>query len=522
MVHICRRLDGIPLALELAAAKTPVLSLKHLSEKLDERFRVLSHTSRNRLPRQQTLRALIDWSFDLLDERERAVFRRLSVFAGGWTLAAAAAVCADESIDEWQVFELLSALVSKSLVALESRGDDQGYRMLNSIREYSRERLAESNEAADISAKHAHYYASFVSGFAPLVTALEDVQWQHALAPELDNMRAMLDWTIVRGNNVSAGLRLLSQLEHPELLTTPQEAIRWFDDAMRFVEEPMDALTKARILRHHVRLEWLVGRPSTQREKTATLELTAARAAADPDEIALALCNLASCFRDSRRFDEAETIFSEAYQSPQALSRIAVNAILRNWAVSDLQRGEVELARRRFTEVTRLERPGSEAHASALLNLGELEFAVGNMEAARAAASKARETFVKLNAAPIGLAVCNLAAYAMAVDDFDEARDMLREALRLLRQSGARWMTTALEHHAVLAGLIGDHERAALLVGFTDARYTNDDMRQRTEQHGYERLMRLLAQIYDREELAALMSAGARPKTSRRWSTPRR
>ncbi len=301
-------------------------------------------------------------------------------------------------------------------------------------------------------------------------------------------------------------------MSDPELLTTPQEAIRWFDDAMRFVEEPMDALTKARILRHHVRLEWLVGRPSTQREKTATLELAAARAAADPDEIALALCNLASCFRDSRRFDEAEAIFSEAYQSPQALSRIAVNAILRNWAVSDLQRGEVELARRRFTEVARLERPGSEAHASALLNLGELEFAVGNIEAARAAASKARETFVKLNAAPIGLAVCNLAAYAMAVDDFDEARDMLREALRLLRQSGARWMTTALEHHAVLAGLIGDHERAALLVGFTDARYTNDDMRQRTEQHGYERLMRLLAQIYDREELAALMSAGARLK----------
>ncbi len=512
VAHICRRLDGIPLALELAAAKTAVLSLKQLAEKLDERFRLLSHTSSSRLPRQQTLRALIDWSFDLLSEHERSVFRRLSVFAGGWTLQAAAAVCADESIDEWRVLELLTALVSKSLVAVESRGDDQGYRMLNSIREYSHERLLGSNEAADISAKHAQYYAGFVSGFAPLVTALEDVQWQHALAPELDNMRAALDWTIVRGNNVSSGLRLLAQLEHPELLTTPQEAIRWFDAAMKFVEEPTDALTKARILRHYVRLEWLVGRPSTQREKTATHELTAARAASDPDEIALALCNLASCFRDSKHFDDAERIFSEAYQSPRALSRIAVNSILRNWAVSDLQRGEVEMARRRFTEVARLERPGSEAHASALLNLGELEFAVGNMQAARAAASKARETLVTLNAAPIGLVVCNLAAYALAVDDFDEARDWLREALRLLKKSGARWMTTALEHHAVLAGLIGDHERAALLVGFTDARYTNDDARQRTEQHGYERLMRLLAQIYDKEELAALMSAGARLK----------
>lgn len=510
VAHICRRLDGIPLALELAAAKTAVLSLKQLSEKLDARFRVLAHTSSNRLPRQQTLRALIDWSFDLLDERERAVFRRLSVFIGGWTSAAAAAVCTDEGIDEWQVFELLSALVSKSLVALESRGDDQGYRMLDSIREYSRERLAEANEADEVAAKHARYYAGFVKGFAPLVAALEDVQWQHALAPEIDNIRAVLEWTIVQAKGPRAALTLLAQLEWPELLTTPQEAIRWFDAATRLLDEPMDALTRARILRHYVRLQWLVGRPILEREKTATDQIAAARAASDPDEIALALCNLASCYRDSRRFDEAEAMFSKAYRSPQALSAIAVNAILRNWAVTDLQRGEVEMARRRFTEVARLERPGSEAHASALLNLGELEFAVGNVESARAAASKARETLAKLTAAPLGLAVCNLAAYALAVDDFDEARDLLREALRLLKQSGARWMTTALEHHAMLAALVGDHERAAMLVGFTDARYSNDDTRQRTEQYGYERLMRLLAQIYGKEELAVLLSAGAR------------
>ncbi len=139
VADICRRLDGIPLAIELAAAKTAVLSIKQLSEKLDERFRLLSQTSSNRLPRQQTLRALINWSFDLLDEQERAVFRRLSIFAGGWTLQAAAAVCTDDDIDEWEVLELLSALVSKSLVVVEPLGDDQRYRMLNSIRDYARE-----------------------------------------------------------------------------------------------------------------------------------------------------------------------------------------------------------------------------------------------------------------------------------------------------------------------------------------------------------------------------------------------
>ncbi|HEV7179564.1 MAG TPA: tetratricopeptide repeat protein, partial [Candidatus Baltobacteraceae bacterium] len=266
-----------------------------------------------------------------------------------------------------------------------------------------------------------------------------------------------------------------------------------------------------RVLRHYVRLEWLVGRPIAQREQTARNALAAARASSDPSEIAQSLSNLGGCYRDGGRFEEAGPLFSEAYQTPQALSPIAVNTVLRNWAVTDLQRGDVEMARRRFTEVALLERPGSEAHASALLNLGELEFAVGNVEAARTAARKARETLARLNAAPVALAACNLAAYAMAVDDFDEARDLLRDAFQLLKQSGARWMITALEHHAVFAGLTGDHERSAALLGFTNAHYVkNSDSRQRTEKHGYERLIRILERTYAKEELAERMDVGAR------------
>ncbi|HME81120.1 MAG TPA: tetratricopeptide repeat protein [Candidatus Eremiobacteraceae bacterium] len=511
VTHICRRLDGIPLALELAAAKTSVLNIKQLGEKLDERFRLLSATGSNRLPRQQTLRALIDWSFDLLEEPERVLFRRVSVFAGGWTLQAAAAVCPDEGMDEWQVLDLLSALVSKSLIAVESYGDDQRYSMLNSIRDYGRERLSAANEAGAIAAKHARYYAGFARDLAPLVEALEDVQWRHALAPEIDNIRAALDRTIAGGNDIELGLGLLAQLEWPELLTTPQEAIRWFDAAAKAVEMTDDALAKARVLRHYVRLDWMVGRPIGAREKMAKRAVETARASGDPSEIARALSNLGSCYRDAGRFDEADALFVQAYAAPDALSAIAANEVLRNWAVTDLQRGEHEIARRRFTDVARCERPGSEAHASALLNLGELEFAVGNFEAARGAARQAKEAFERLTAAPLGLVMCNLAAYAMAVDDLAEAREMLREALRLSRQSGARWMLIALEHHAVLAGLAGDHERAVTLLGFTEHR-RHDDQRQRTEQHGYERLMGLLTQIYDKDELGERMNAGARLK----------
>jgi tetratricopeptide (TPR) repeat protein len=394
---------------------------------------------------------------------------------------------------------------------VEPHGDDQRYTMLNSIREYSRERLVAANEAGNTAARHARYYAGLAGELAPLIDALEDEQWQNALAPEIDNLRATLDWAIVQGNDRETGLSLLAKLEWPELLTTPQEAIRWFDWAVKLVDAT-DALTKAQVLRHYSRLEWLVGRLIAQREATAIDEIAAARATADPDEIARALANLGSIYRDAGRFDEAEAQFVEAYEAAHALRAIALNHLLRNWAVTDLQRGDNEMARRRFIEVARRERPGSEAHASALLNLGELEFAVGNVEEARAAARLAKETFERLVAAPLGLALCNLAAYAMAADDFDEARVLLRDALLLLQRSGARWMVIALEHHAVLAGHIGDHERAALLVGFTDAHYAKGDTRQRTELHGYERLMRLLSQTYPTEELAERMSAGARLK----------
>ena len=509
VAEICRRLDGVPLAIELAAPKITLLSLSQLLEMLHERFRLLAQPGVDRLPRQQTLRALIDWSYDLLDDDERAAFARLSVFSGGWTLKAAAAVCTGGGIDEWRVFELLEALVSKSLVVTDSGDDERRFHMLNSIHEYSRQKLTASGETEAVAARHVSYYRDLVRDLAPLLESLEDVQWQRALSPEIDNLRAAVDWAIFGRHDVAAGLQLLAQVEWAELLTTPQEAIRWFDAAVALLDEPVDAVTKARVARHHVRLGWLVGRQIAQLEAFAVEALAVARAAGDPSEVAQALANLAGVHRDAGRFERAEALYAEAYAEADALSRVATNAVLRNWAVSNLQRGDTEMARQRFSEVARRERPGSEAHASALINIGELEFAVGNVEAARAAARAARETLVHLRAAPLALVVCNLAAYAMAVDELDEARDLLREALDLLRESGARWMTTALEHHAMLAGLIGDHERAAILVGFTNARYAGNDTRQTTEQYGYERLMGLLTRAYDETELARQMSAGA-------------
>ncbi|MBV8345326.1 MAG: adenylate/guanylate cyclase domain-containing protein [Candidatus Eremiobacteraeota bacterium] len=509
--EIVTRLDGIPLAIELAAARIKVLSPPQLLDRLNERFRLLTGGDRSALPRQQTLRAAIDWSFDLLDERERTLFRRLSVFAGGWTLPAALAVCGERDFDEWEMLDALSSLVDKSLVIADPGAPERRYRMLTSIRDYASEHLAAAKETDEIAAAHARFYAGVVGGAQALVGELEDVRWRQLLGAELDNIRAAIERTIFAGREPEVGLGLLSELEWAELLTTPHEALRWFERAAALVDSMPSELAHARILRHALVLSRLCGRTPAESEPTAQRALEVAKGARDADEIARALANLGGTYRDSARFGEAESAFLEAYAAPESLSRLTKNVVLRIWAVTDLQRGDLELARGRFSQVAELERPGSEAHASALLNLGELHFAAGDARAAREAARRAKDTYAALGSVYLVVALSNLAAYAMALDDLASARADLRDALALERRARSGWFGIVLEHHALLAALSGKRESAALLAGFTDFRYTSrGEVRQRTEKFGRDRLSQILQAAYPAEELASKMDAGAR------------
>ncbi|HEY6325174.1 MAG TPA: adenylate/guanylate cyclase domain-containing protein [Candidatus Cybelea sp.] len=509
--EIVARLDGIPLAIELAAARVRVLAPQQLLERLNERFRLLTGGDRTALPRQQTLRAAIDWSYDLLDERERILFRRLSVFSGGWTLPAAVAVCGEGDLDEWEVLDALTSLVDKSLVVADSFGAESRYEMLYSIREYATERLAAAHEQPKIAAAHARFYADFVRSLRPLVHELEDVRWRRSLTDELDNIRAAIDRTIFAGQQPEEGLALLAELEWPELLATPHESLRWFERAAQLAQAMPGELAHARILRHLLVLSRIAGRSPSESDVTALRALEVARTARDADETARALANLGGNYRDAARFDEAERAFVEAYAAPESLSRLTKNVVLRIWAVTDLQRGDLERARKRFSEVAGLERPGSEAHASALLNLGELHFAGGDAHAARDAARMAKETYAVLDSVYLEVALSNLAAYAMAVDDLASARDNLREALALQQRSRSAWFATVLEHHALLAALLGDRERAAILAGFTDFRYTSrGEVRQQTEKRGWERLVQILRTAYPADQLTVHMRGGAK------------
>ena len=215
VAQICHRLDGIPLALELAAARVRVLTLEQIAARLDDRFRLLTGGSRTALPRQQTLRALIDWSYDLLSEQERTLLRRLSVFAGGWTLEAAEAVCAGDGIEDWEILDLLTQLVDKSIVIAEAHGDASRYRLLETLRQYGAEKLAASGEEGPRQRAHADWYLQVAEGVASDWFGPEMASRTVRLTADQDNLRAALAWTLadVTAERIERGLRLTASLQ---------------------------------------------------------------------------------------------------------------------------------------------------------------------------------------------------------------------------------------------------------------------------------------------------------------------
>ncbi|MEP6895040.1 MAG: tetratricopeptide repeat protein [Chloroflexota bacterium] len=211
VAQICQRLDGIPLAIELAAARLRMLPVEQIATRLDDAFRLLTGGSRTALPRHQTLQALIDWSYELLTDPEKALFRRLAVFAKNWTLEACEMICSGDGVNSNEVLELLGRLIEKSLALKRNRviAGVIRYRLLDSIRQYAMFKLVESGEADEIRRKHAEYYFSLAEAGAP--RALNDYtqkKWLDTMEIEIDNIRAALTWSLSTMTNDAVELRM--------------------------------------------------------------------------------------------------------------------------------------------------------------------------------------------------------------------------------------------------------------------------------------------------------------------------
>jgi predicted ATPase/class 3 adenylate cyclase len=270
LAEVCWRLDGIPLAIELAAARVRVLGLEQLARRLDDRFRLLTGGSRTARPRQQTLRALVDWSHDLLSEGERILLCRLSVFAGGWTLEAAEAVCAGEGIEADEVLDLLGGLVDQSLVLAEElpatsrAAGEVRYRLLETIRQYAAEKLEACGEDDATQARHANYFLALAEEAVPHLMRREQLVWIARLEAELDNLRAALRWYLEQGA-AREGLRLCEAMLYVWYLGGMMTEVRaWFAGLLALPAAQAASTERARALGHagmfaHVQGEGAVG-----------------------------------------------------------------------------------------------------------------------------------------------------------------------------------------------------------------------------------------------------------------------
>lgn len=211
VIRICHQLDGIPLALELAAARMRAMRVEQIAQRLDDRFQLLTRGSRTALLRHQTLRSLIDWSHDLLSDQERQLLRRLSVFTGSWTLGAVETVCCGSGIGGQDILDLLSRLVEKSLVILDSDSAEPRYRMLETIRQYSARKLADENEADRMRQRHLDYFMALAESMHVHFNGRQQLSWYAAVDADLGNLRAALEWSLQSGHPES-GLRIVNAL----------------------------------------------------------------------------------------------------------------------------------------------------------------------------------------------------------------------------------------------------------------------------------------------------------------------
>ena len=506
IADICRRVDGIPLALELVAPLVAVISPREITEFLAERFRLLSAPPGATLPRQKTMRAILDWSFDLLDEQQRTLFRRLGAFADGWTLERCRSVCSDAPLSHVGVLEVLAALVAKSLVVVESTGERQRFRLLESTRAYALERLEASGEMESTMQRMATALAAEVHRVRYLWDTMENVAWQKALGAERESIRAVMTWWMSNTASQDIGVALLVDIADPGLVFESHEIRRWYDYAAGCMDRIDDGRLRAMLARCAAHMAAIDRKRIETVYALAESAVQTARTAGDPALTGEALRILGTALREADRLADAEQAFAEAWDLTERHGSLAAKAaLLSDWAMRDLGAAELERARKRLHHCLRIARPGSIIHANTQATLAELAFSIGDIDAARFFSAHANSGLRALNLRVyLGVGCCNAAAYAMAGDDMAGAHAAIEEALEILQETGVpHYVTVALEHCGVLAALGGDTERACSIFGYTQhAIEGTGRTREQTESIGYHRAMRLLEDRLGSAELA--------------------
>jgi predicted ATPase len=508
VAEICRRLDGMPLAIELAAARVRVLAPAALLARLKDRFKLLTGGARTAERRQQTLRALIDWSFTLLSEPERVLFRRLAAFGGSFTLELASQLVVGGPIDAADVFDLLAALLDKSMLTanLES-GVHTRYRLLESTRQYGLAALADSGEAAAVQRRMAAAMADFYAAGDACWAVTESSAWRAVYVPDVDNLRAALEWALVDGGDPALGLELVSRSYFLwSELALVMERHRWFDTAAALTGPATPADVEARI---KICLAGWGYPQKPPRIAAGERALALYRELGDEEGEARAAAMLANL-----HIDPEDMAAARRYRDVSAaiVPRLAVSKTraitLNHLAVIAAAEGDIALA----TNLTGEAYGIAKALGDQILlqnygiNLGEWLFLRGDYAGALARAEEVAESSRRnRDTLRRAYAVMNLIAYNLMLGRLEAARAAGREAIPLhIANADDYGIAVTAEAMALLAARAGGLESATRLAGFGDAYYRGHAMtRTGTELAVWEALTEALAVLGERDVLMA-------------------
>lgn len=509
IAEICRRLDGIALAIELAAVRVRVLTPRRLAEKLDDRFRILTGGSRAAVPRQQTLHALIEWSHGLLDEQEQRLFRRLAIFVDGWTLDGAEAVCGDEALDERDVVDLLLSLVEKSLVVAEAT-ETPRFRMLESVRAFALEKLTHLGEAETLAARHAKWAASLgdrlIAEWTATKREVED------FGSEIENVRAAIDWSLAHDEVPLAARAIVGfaplyrrNLGQRAFRSRLDEVLERIDDT----EEPVLAALAWRSLASAI--------SGSLKIQAAERALELAEHCNDPGLTTLVLVELAFGMYQAGRALEAQTAIEGALRllKEGGVGHGLYPFVLNLAGVVANGCGRYEEARQLYAQALSMadEQHGNEEVMAIRLNMAENEFRLGDparaLDLVSAVEARTRAYHLTLR---LVVALQNAAAYRLALGDVSGARRDALEALRIAASPGFDLhIPILIQHLGTVAAQSDDPRRGARLCGYADAWYRSREMkREYTEQHPYDLLVTALRDRLTEEEAEALIAQGAR------------
>jgi predicted ATPase/DNA-binding XRE family transcriptional regulator len=469
IAQICRQLDGMPLAIELAAGRMMSLSPEQIAGRLDQRFRLLSGGSRTALPRQQTLRATVDWSYDLLSEAERALFRRLSVFAGGWTLEAAEAVCVESDVSSDDVLGLLLQLVDKSLVQTDETADGwTRYRLLETLRQYGLERLAATSDGRAVEERHTAYYLALTEDGYEGVKGVDQLEWIARLEADVDNIRSVLRRTLAPDASdaeKARGLRVASAMWWPWYIRNNWSETRDWLVAALAVATDSDPAVRAAALGKAALVSFLLG----DVERCLALEeqgLRLARSTGDSEAEAMARAPVMVRQMYQGRLDEADKATEEV---------LALSYGRHPWyeASALAVLGSVRVRQGRLDEAVRiLDQSAEQCRAIgerlwagyALCFLGLAEMGRGNVEQAESCLTESVRVLAELgNVATLVLSQISLGQLALRQGNTAKAAEVFRASLDMARRVGRREVIASSLAGLGMVCAVGQPRRATKL-----------------------------------------------------------